>query len=118
MGSRIIDWGDMPTRATNVGEVRDYFRSRTATLDELEMHVTTLNAGLASHAPHTHPNEEVVILKEGRLEVFANGETRVVGPGAVMFMASNQPHAVRNVGDVPATYHVINWRSAPPVAGE
>ena len=37
MGSRIIDWGEMPTRATNVGEVRDYFRSRTATLDELEM---------------------------------------------------------------------------------
>jgi hypothetical protein len=28
-----------------------------------------------------------------------------------MFMASNELHAVRNVGDGPATYHVINWFS-------
>ena len=110
------------TRASDRNVQSDGWESARLLLKDdgmgFSMHVTTLNAGLASHAPHTHPNEEVVILKEGRLEVFANGETRVVGPGAVMFMASNQPHAVRNVGDVPATYHVINWRSAPPVAGE
>ena len=75
------------------------------------MHVTTLNPSLASHAPHTHPNEEVVILKEGTLEVYSNGDTVTVGPGSVLFFASNQSHGVRNVGTAPATYHVINWRS-------
>jgi XRE family transcriptional regulator, regulator of sulfur utilization len=118
MSSRIVDWGEIPPRTTNVGQVRDFFRSRTATLEELELHVTTLNARQTSHAPHTHENEEVVIVKEGRLEVFANGETRTVGPGAVVFMASNQPHGVRNAGDGPVTYHVINWRSPGPVAAE
>jgi quercetin dioxygenase-like cupin family protein len=34
-----------------------------------------------------------------------------VGPGAVLFMASNEPHAVKNVGDTPATYHVVMWWS-------
>ena len=111
MSSRVIDWSSMTTRSTNVGAVRDLFRSPTATLDELEMHVTTLNAGLASHAPHTHPNEEVVILKEGTLEVYSNGDTVTVGAGSVLFFASNQSHGVRNVGTGPATYHVINWRS-------
>jgi hypothetical protein len=35
----------------------------------------------------------------------------VLGPGSVIFNASNQWHSVKNVGDVPATYHVINWTS-------
>jgi quercetin dioxygenase-like cupin family protein len=86
-------------------------RSATATLDELEIHVTTLPPGQASHAPHTHPEEEVIIIKEGTLEVYQAGQTRVVGPGAVLFMASYEPHAVKNVGDTPATYHVMQWFS-------
>jgi quercetin dioxygenase-like cupin family protein len=114
MSSRIVDWTSIQPRATSVGEVRDFFRSRTATLDELELHVTTLRPGLASHTPHQHPNEEVVILKEGTLEVFSNGETRTVGPGSVLFFASNQFHGVKNVGTTNATYHVINWRSPAP----
>lgn len=111
MSSRIIDFGEVEARQTQVGEVRDFFRSRTATLDELELHVTTLNPGEASHAPHQHANEEVIVVKAGSLEVFVNGETRVVGPGAVIFMASNHMHGVRNAGDGRVTYHVINWRS-------
>ena len=34
-----------------------------------------------------------------------------VGPGSVIFNASNEMHAIRNVGNGPATYHVINWHS-------
>ena len=34
-----------------------------------------------------------------------------MGPGSVLFFASMQPHAVQNIGDVPATYFVINWAS-------
>ncbi|HEY5908857.1 MAG TPA: cupin domain-containing protein, partial [Vicinamibacteria bacterium] len=77
----------------------------------LEIHVTTLPPGQASHAPHTHPEEEVIIIKEGKVEAFQAGETRVVGPGAVLFMASFESHAVKNVGDTPATYHVMQWFS-------
>jgi hypothetical protein len=28
-----------------------------------------------------------------------------------MFMASNELHGVKNVGDKPATYYVVNWHS-------
>ena len=41
-----------------------------------------------------------------------NGKEIVVGPGSVLFFASMQPHAVQNIGDTPATYHVINWKTA------
>ena len=104
-------WEDLPAKKTDVGELRSVVREPTRTLDELEMHITTLNAHTASHAPHTHPNEEMVIVREGTLQAHVNGKEIVVGPGSVLFFASMQPHAVQNVGDGPATYFVINWKS-------
>jgi XRE family transcriptional regulator, regulator of sulfur utilization len=111
MQSSIFDWNAIPAKQTNVGSVRQFFRAPTATLDELECHVTTLNAGETSHAPHKHPNEELVIVKEGTVECLVNGEMKRAGPGSVIFNASNQMHSIRNVGTGPATYHVINWSS-------
>jgi len=73
--------------------------------------VTTLNPGATSHAPHKHANEELVIVKEGTVEALVNGEWKRVGPGSVIFNASNQLHGIRNVGSMSATYHVINWTS-------
>jgi quercetin dioxygenase-like cupin family protein len=102
----------MDAKSTDVGAIRDLVRQPTATLDELEMHVTTLNPGLASHPPHTHPNEELVIVREGTVEVLNGGTWKRLGPGSVVFNASNSPHALRNIGDTPATYHVINWKTA------
>jgi XRE family transcriptional regulator, regulator of sulfur utilization len=118
IGSSIYDWNSIPADKTNVGEVRSFFRGPTATLDELEVHVTTLNPGQASHPPHKHPNEELVIVKEGTVECLVNGEWKRVGAGSVIFNASNQLHGIRNVGAGPATYHVINWRSPGAPAGQ
>jgi quercetin dioxygenase-like cupin family protein len=112
MGSAAFEWNSIPAKATEVGSVRSFFKAPTATLDELEVHVTTLDPGKASHPPHKHPNEELVIVKQGTVEVLVNGEWKRVGPGSVIFNASNQLHGLRNVGKDQAIYHVVNWRSA------
>lgn len=104
-------WSDMKARKTDVGERRDLVQQPTRTLDELEMHITTLNPKTTSHPPHTHPNEEMVIVKEGTLRAHVNGKEVVVPAGGVIFYASMQPHGVQNIGDTPATYYVINWAS-------
>lgn len=111
LGPAVYDWSTMAVQTTDVGAIRNLVRQPTATLDELEMHVTTLNPGLASHPPHTHPNEELVIVRDGTVEVLSGGAWKRLGPGSVIFNASNSPHALRNVGASPATYHVINWKT-------
>jgi quercetin dioxygenase-like cupin family protein len=111
MQSAAFDWNSVAAKETKTGSVRQFFKAPTATLDQLELHVTTLNPGEASHPPHKHPNEELVIVKEGTVEALVNGEWKRVGPGSVIFNASNQLHGLRNVGTGPATYHVINWSS-------
>ena len=112
LGPAVFDWAKMDAKKTDVGAIRNLVRQPTATLDELEMHVTTLNPGLASHPPHTHSNEELVIVREGTVEALNGGIWKRLGPGSVIFNASNSPHALRNIGDTPATYHVINWKTA------
>ena len=112
LGSTVFDWTAMADKATNVGSVRSVVRQRTATLDELEMHITTLKPGLSSHDPHQHVNEELIIIREGTVETLSNGSWTRTGPGSIIFNASNQLHAIRNVGTAPAVYHVINWK--PP----
>jgi quercetin dioxygenase-like cupin family protein len=112
LGSTSVTWEQIEASGNSTtGLSRRFFQNPTATLDELEMHVTHLPPGKAPHAPHTHAEEELVILKEGTLEAMQAGKTRRLGPGAVIFQASNQLHGVRNVGDTQATYYVIRWRS-------
>ena len=112
MQSAAFDWNTIPVQQTAVGSTRSFFRAPTATLDELELHVTTLNPGQTSHPPHQHLNEELVIIKEGTIEALVQGKWKRLGEGSVIFNASNQLHGLRNVGTTPATYHVINWKSA------
>ncbi|HEY1081910.1 MAG TPA: cupin domain-containing protein [Prosthecobacter sp.] len=111
MGSSIFDWNELPVRKTEKGEVRKVLRAPTATLDELECHVTTLAPGLEAHPPHQHPDEELIVVKEGMVESLVNGELKRVGPGSVIFQAANQMHSIKNVGTTQATYHVIKWNS-------
>lgn len=111
MGSSVFDWKTIAVKPTKVGARRDFFQSPTATLDELECHVTTINPGEAPHPPHKHADEELIILKEGTIEVLLNGQTKTTGPGSVIFQASNQMHGIRNVGKAAATYYVIRWKS-------
>lgn len=109
LGPTVFEWSQMKAVKTNVGEVRSLCKCPTATLDQLEMHVSTLNPGLMSHPPHRHVNEELIILREGECETLSDGKWVKVEPGSVVFNASNSLHGFRNVGTTPATYHVINW---------
>jgi quercetin dioxygenase-like cupin family protein len=111
LSSTVFEWPSMKVEKTNVVARRSVVQTPTATLDELEIHITTLHPGQTSHAPHQHPAEELIIIKEGTLESLVNGQTRRVGPGSIVFQASNQLHGIRNVGDTAATYHVIQWKT-------
>src|SRR5260370_1612998 len=109
--SSVFDWNAIEAKQTKTGASRDFFKAPTATLDQLECHVTTINPGEAPHAPHKHTEEELIIVKEGTLEAMQNGTTKRAGPGSIIFEASNELHGLRNVGQTPPTYYVVNWFS-------
>lgn len=113
LSSTAVSWEEIQAlpSGTGITKAKQVFKDPTATLDELEFHVSTLPAGQSPHAPHQHPDEELIFIKEGTVEALVNGQSKRVGPGSVIFQASNQMHSLRNVGDTPAVYHVFRWNS-------
>jgi len=109
MSSTVWNWDSLKAEPMKFGARREVFQGRTATLDQLACHITTLNPGQAPHDAHHHPEEELLVVKEGTLLVMQNGVTNRAGPGAIIFQASNQEHGLRNDGDVPVTYYVFKW---------
>ena len=84
----------------------------TVFLDRFEIHATTLKAGMAPHPPHAHETEEeLIIVKEGRVSVTIEEESKVLGPGSVAFAEAGDRHGFANAGSTPATYYVIKMRS-------
>lgn len=112
MGSAVFDWNTIPVTPTSVGSTRSFFSAPTATLKNLEMHVTTLNPGQMPHQPHRHPDEELIIIQQGTVEALSNGQWKRVGPGSVIFNGSNQLHGLKNVGSEPAVYDVVKFVSS------
>ena len=117
IGSSVYDWNTMTAKKSAIGEARQVMKGPTKTLDELEVHITTLNPGERSHPPHKHPNEEMIMIKEGTVETLSKGEWKRVGPGSVILNGSNDVHDLRNVGPSPATYFVMNWHTDKTPAG-
>ena len=108
--SRVFDWTKLEVQVTAIGARREVIKEPTPTLDQLEIHITTLEPGQSPHPPHRHPEEELMIIKEGTIEATQNGVVTRVGPGSIIFEASNELHGLKNVGATPATYHVIQLR--------
>jgi quercetin dioxygenase-like cupin family protein len=114
MGSAVISWDEIQARIkpTKTGQRRDVFDAPTPTLDRFHCHITTLNPGENTGALHRHPQEEVVIVKEGTLEINIDGKKQTAGPGSLIFYAANENENMTNIGKTPATYYVLQWYTA------
>jgi quercetin dioxygenase-like cupin family protein len=109
LASTVIDVTAIAPTPTRTGQRRDVFDAATGTLDRLHAHQTTLNPGENTGPLHRHPQEEMVIVREGTLEVNIDGRTQTAGPGAVVFFGVNENENMTNTGRTPATYLVVQW---------
>jgi quercetin dioxygenase-like cupin family protein len=109
MHSTVFNWADLKVIPTPQGESRAVFNAPTPTLANFEMHITTLNPGESPHPPHRHPDEELMIVREGMLAALQGDQTNIVEAGGVIFEASNELHGLRNIGTNRATYYVIKF---------
>lgn len=112
-GSAFFDYTDMKFEENPKGGRRNVTQRPTATLKELEMHITTLEEGMTSHPPHTHVDEEIIVVLKGEVEEMINGSPYHLGTGSVIFLSSMDPHGIRNAGKGACEYYAIRWVSTP-----
>ncbi len=109
--SKVFDWNQIPTEPNKAGFTKRFFKDQCGTLDQMSVHVTMLPPGASAHPPHAHPEEEMILLKEGSLEALHNGERKSMSAGSILFIAPNDMHGVTNNGNSQAVYYVIKWFS-------
>lgn len=108
--SGVIDTTKLRTTPNAVGSRTDVILGGpSGTLNNFESHITTVNPGQSAHPPHIHAHEEMLLVKEGVLEVYIAGKTYIAGPGSIIYYGPNDPHGTKSIGDVPAVYYVFTW---------
>ena len=109
-GSFMLNWNDLPMAKTDKGGRREFFNKPTSQLGKFEMHTTMLNAGFDSHAPHTHKEEEIILILRGNTEMHIAGKFYKAFPGDIVFLSSGISHALKNIGNEPCEYFAFQWK--------
>lgn len=110
--SGVIDSNSLPVTTTPTGSRVTVVNSPTLTFPMLGSHITTLAVGQTTQAEMVDPGDELFIVKTGTLEVTVNGVTVRLKEGSFFYCAPNDKRTLRNIGTVPASYHVIKIMSA------
>ena len=105
----MLNWNDIVFKPTDKGGTRQFFDKKTAMLNRFDIHVTQLNEGLKSHDPHTHTNEEIILMLDGNAEMQIGTDHQKANAGDVIFLNSMVLHNLTNIGKTPCLYFAIQW---------
>jgi len=107
--SLVRDWTELAAEKTNKGERRSIFDNATPLLRRFEMHSTSLDAGFASHDPHTHRAAEIILMIKGNVEMQIGQQFYPATGGDLVFLSSGILHALKNVGNERCSYFAIQF---------
>jgi quercetin dioxygenase-like cupin family protein len=105
--SKTFRFEDLAVRSSGPNRMRAVLEGATHAGVPIELHITELAPGEAPHPPHHHVHEEMILILEGTVEVAILDRHATLGPGSAAFVASNEQHGWRNVGNGAARYFVL-----------
>ena len=106
--SRVFAYEAMTAKTAPNGAVgRNVFSGSLATGEAVAVHETMQPAGTVPNPAHRIAHSELIVVEEGVLEFDHDGQSQRATAGSVIYVAYGTLHAVKNVGDGPARYVVI-----------
>jgi len=100
---------DFSDRGKVVGKLGIYLNGDTPASSKFVTGRLVLNPKETPHPPHTHAEEEIMVIEQGTGDIDVDGKITKVGPGSVMYTAPNVSHGIVNTGDTPIVFYFIKW---------
>jgi mannose-6-phosphate isomerase-like protein (cupin superfamily) len=106
--AKVFPFEQLPVRKmANGGESRDVLRGVLTTGEVIAVHESEQPAGTPPNPAHTIQHTEVIVIIQGTVIFEHDGKSDKVGPGGVLFVTPGTLHTVRNIGETPARYCVV-----------
>ena len=109
IANQVINKDQARKQSEGFGDLRFFVEGSTDQLKGLTVGSLELKPGQAPHPPHTHPEEEIMIVTDGHAEISLEGTITPVGPGSVMYAGSNRLHGIVNTSSTPMTFYWVKW---------
>ena len=108
LGTKAYRFNELPVTTNGQNRQRRMFTGKTHTGFKLESHQSDIAPGEVNHPPHQHLREEMMLVREGTMELTVSGQPLRLGPGDVGYIGSNEMHNAKNVGSTRAHYFIVN----------
>jgi quercetin dioxygenase-like cupin family protein len=108
MKTRSYIYNEVPVTTNGKNTSRRMFTAKTHTGFKMESHSSDIAPGEVNHPPHQHLREEMMLVREGTMELTISGKPYRLGPGDVGVIGSNEIHNAKNVGTTRALYFIVN----------
>jgi|KBSMisStaDraftv2_1062788.scaffolds.fasta_scaffold76317_3 mannose-6-phosphate isomerase-like protein (cupin superfamily) len=108
MRTQQFKYDELPVTTNGKNRQKRMFTAKTHTGFKIESHQSDIAPGEVNHPPHQHLREEMMLIREGTMELTIAGKPYRLGPGDVGVIGSNELHNAKNVGTTRATYFIVN----------
>jgi mannose-6-phosphate isomerase-like protein (cupin superfamily) len=108
MRTQHFKYDELAVTTNGQNRQRRMFTAKTHTGFKIESHQSDIAPGEVNHPPHQHLREEMMLIREGVMELTIAGKAYRLGPGDVGVIGSNELHNAKNVGTTRATYFIVN----------
>jgi mannose-6-phosphate isomerase-like protein (cupin superfamily) len=96
------------------------FSGRTPSLSFMGCHVSVLSPGASPHPPHSHVEEELLIVLAGEADIIIASSEEDPTPrrerlqqGQFSYYPAWQHHTIQNLSSFPVTYMMFKWTGKP-----
>jgi (S)-ureidoglycine aminohydrolase len=107
---KVVHYDQLVATTSHRGTVRQVVNSSTHDLSQLEVRSLTLDTGIIV-AAYGSEADELIIVKDGQLDVAAGDNQKSLGPGGIALFAAGEKYSLENDGKVPATYYLFRFHS-------
>ena len=108
MRTQHFKYDELPVTTNGQNRQKRMFTAKTHTGFKIESHQSDIAPGEVHHPPHQHLREEMMLIREGVMELTIAGKAYRLGPGDVGVIGSNELHNAKNVGTTRAVYFIVN----------